>query len=148
MLAVGLIEGFIRTPIYNTIWIMVIAFVIKFLPYGLRNVSGSMLQIHRELEEASLSSGAGLLTTLRRVVLPLALPGIISGWSLLFIVFMRQFTLPAMLSSPGSQVATIVLFQEWEAGQVGHVAAVGCAIMALCVPFIIIARRLAGLRSI
>ncbi len=148
VLAVGLIEGFIRTPIYNTIWIMVIAFVIKFLPYGLRNVSGSMLQIHRELEEASLASGAGILVTLRRVVLPLALPGIISGWSLLFIVFMRQFTLPAMLSSPGSQVATIVLFQEWEAGQVGHVAAVGCAIMALCVPFLVIARRLAGLRSI
>lgn len=110
------------------------------------NVSGNMLQIHRELEEASLASGAHLMTTLRRVVLPLALPGIISGWSLLFIVFMRQFTLPAMLSSPGSQVATIVLFQEWEAGQIGHVAAVGCAIMAVCVPFLVVARRLVGLR--
>lgn len=147
VLAVGLIGGLIHTPIYNTIWIMVIAFIIKFLPYGLRNVSGNLLQIHRELEEASFSSGASLMVTLRRVVLPLALPGIISGWSLLFIVFMRQFTLPVMLSSPGSQVATIVLFQEWEAGQVGHVAAVGCTIMAVCVPFLIVARRLVGLRA-
>lgn len=137
----------IRTPLYNTIWIMLLAFSIKFLPYGLRNLSNSMLQIHRELEEASFVSGAGLLGTLRRVVLPLTMPGVVAGWSLLFIVFMRQFSLPIMLSSPGSQVVTIMLFQEWDAGQMGHVAAFGIILVVASIPFVVLARYLARDRN-
>lgn len=147
VLAVGIIVTLISTPLYNTIWIMLLAFSIKFLPYGLRNLSNSMLQIHHELEEASFVSGAGLLRTMRRVVLPLALPGVVAAWSLLFIVFVRQFSLPIMLSSPGSQVVTIMLFQEWDAGQMGHVAAYGVLLVFASLPFIMIARYLARDRS-
>lgn len=143
VLAVGIISAFIKTPLYNTIWIMMLAFTIKFLPYGLRNLSNNMLQVHRELEEASTASGAGLMTTLRRVILPLTIPGIVAAWSLLFIVFMRQFSLPIMLASPGSQVVTIMLFQEFEAGQMGHVAAFGMILIGSCIPFVVLARYLA-----
>ncbi|HYG85425.1 MAG TPA: iron ABC transporter permease [Azospirillum sp.] len=149
VLAVGIISVLIQTPLYNTIWIMLLAFFIKFLPYGLRNLSNNMLQIHHELEEASYVSGAGLMRTLWKVILPLTIPGIVAAWSLLFIVFMRQFSLPIMLSSPGSQVLTILLFQEWDAGQMGHVAALGTVLMLCCIPFVVIARYLArGAQSI
>ncbi|MBI2525740.1 MAG: iron ABC transporter permease [Candidatus Rokubacteria bacterium] len=142
VLAVGIIGALITTPLYNTIWIMLLAFSIKFLPYGLRNLSNNMLQIHPELEEASYAAGAGLMRTLWRVVLPLTVPGIVAAWSLLLIVFMRQFSLPIMLSSPGSQVVTIMLFQEFEAGQMGHVAAFGMLLVGSCIPFIVVARYL------
>lgn len=142
VLAIGIVSSLIRTPIYNTIWIMLLAYGIKFLPYGLRNVSNNMLQIHRELEEASFIAGGGLLQTMYRIVLPLTRPGLVAAWSLLFIVFMRQFSLPIMLASPGSQVATIMIFQEWDAGNVGHVAAYGIVLAASCVPFLIVARYL------
>ncbi len=97
VLAVGIIGALIHTPLYNTLWIMLLAFALKFLPYGLRSISNSMLQVHRELEEASFASGAGLFTTLHRVMLPLTAPGLIAAWSLLFIVFGRQFSLPIMM---------------------------------------------------
>jgi iron(III) transport system permease protein len=142
VLAVGLISLLIATPVYDTIWIMLIAFAIKFLPYGLRNISNAMLQIDRELEEASLTSGAGLFTTLRRIVLPLVTPGLIAAWSLLFIVYGRQFSLPLMLSSTGSEVITITLFQEWDAGKMGHVAAYGIFLVGCSLPFLILARWL------
>ncbi len=142
VLAVGIIAALIQTPLYNTIWILLLAFAVKFLPYGLRNVSNAMLQIHREMEEASFAAGAGLFTTLRRVMLPLCAPGLLAAWSLLFIVFGRQFSLPIMLSSTDSSVLTIQLFQEFDGGQMGHVAAYGILLIGCSLPFLILARWL------
>jgi iron(III) transport system permease protein len=143
VLAVGLITALIRTPLYDTIWIMLVAFAVKFLPYGLRNIAGSMMQVHRELEEASFASGAGLFATMRRIMLPLVAPGMLAAWSLLFIVFGRQFSLPIMLSSSGSQVLTIALFQEFDGGQMGHVAAYGILLIVCSLPFLVLARWVA-----
>ena len=61
--------------VYGTIWIMLIAYVTRFLPYGMRYNSTSMLQIHKELEESAAMSGASWGTTFRRIVLPLLKPG-------------------------------------------------------------------------
>jgi iron(III) transport system permease protein len=140
VLAIGVISTFINTPIYNTIWIMVLAFSIKFMPYSMRNINNSIMQVHRELEEASYVAGGTMLETIWKVMLPLVIPGLVAAWSLLFIVFVRQFSLPVMLSSPGSQVTTIMLFQEWDAGKMGHVAAYGVLMVLVSFPFIIAAR--------
>jgi len=148
VLAIGIISTYISTPIYNTVWIMLIAFGIKFLPYGIRNINNNLIQIHTELEEASRVSGAGVMYTIFRIVLPLLVPGIVAAWSLLFIVFVRQFSLPIMLSSPGSQVMTIMLFQEWDAGNMGHVASYGVLMVIACLPFMIIARVLSWKKGV
>jgi iron(III) transport system permease protein len=142
VLAIGIISTFIDSPLYNTIWIMLLAFCIKFMPYSIRNINSSIMQVHREMEEASHVSGGTMLTTIRRIVLPLVIPGLIAAWSLLFIVFVRQFSLPIMLSSPGSQVLTIMLFQEWDAGKMGHVAAYGILMVSASLPFMVAARLL------
>jgi iron(III) transport system permease protein len=140
VLAIGVISTFINTPIYNTIWIMVLAFSIKFMPYSIRNINNNIMQVHRELEEASYVGGGTMLGTIRRIVLPLVIPGLVAAWSLLFIVFVRQFSLPVMLSSPGSQVMTVMLFQEWDAGKMGHVAAYGIVMVLASFPFMVAAR--------
>lgn len=143
VLAVGVMTALITTPLYNTLWILLLAYTLKFLPYGLRNLSNSMLQLHPELEEASAISGAALFTTLRRVVLPLVAPGIFAAWSLLFIVFGRQFSLPVMLSASGTEVLTIMMFQEFDGGQIGHTAAFGILLIGASLPFLAAVRLMA-----
>src|SRR5262249_30645495 len=142
VLAIGVLVTFIWTPLYDTLWILILAFAIKFLPYGLRTIGNNMLQVHKELEEASLVSGGRLFYTLRRVILPLTKPGLIAAWSLLMILFMRQFSLPMMLSSPRSNVITSALFQEFDTGGFGHVAAFGILVIGLCVPCLVVAQWL------
>ena len=66
--------------IYGTIWIMFIAYITRFMPYGLRYNTTSMLQIHKELEESAAMSGASWATTFRRIILPLLKPGLVAGW--------------------------------------------------------------------
>ena len=61
-------------------WIMFIAYVTRFMPYGLRYNTTSMLQIHKELEESAAMSGASWGTTFRRIILPLLKPGLMAGW--------------------------------------------------------------------
>lgn len=149
VLAVGVITALISTPLYNTLWILLLAYGLKFLPYGLRNASNSLLQVHAELEEASFLSGASLITTMRRVLLPLCAPGLFGAWSLLFIVFGRQFSLPVMLSASGTEVITIMMFQEFDAGEMGHVAAFGVLLVAFSLPCLIFAAWLSrGLRAL
>ena len=148
VLAIGVISTFIDSPIYNTIWIMLLAFSIKFMPYSIRNINNNLMQVHRELEEASYIAGATMLMTIYRIVLPLIIPGLVAAWSLLFIVFVRQFSLPVMLSSPGSQVMTIMLFQEWDAGKMGHVAAYGVLMVGASLPFMVAARIMSRQKSV
>lgn len=149
VLAVGIITALIGTPFYNTLWILLLAYGLKFLPYSLRNVSNSLLQVHPELEEASYISGASLHTTMRRVLLPLCAPGLFSAWSLLFIVFGRQFSLPVMLSASGTEVLTIMLFQEFDAGEMGHVAAFGVLLVGFSLPCLAFAAWMSrGLRAL
>ncbi len=66
---------YIDIGIYGTIWIMLVAYVTRFLPYGMRYVSTSMMQIHKELEESAAMSGASWSMNFRRIVLPLLKPG-------------------------------------------------------------------------
>lgn len=73
--------------VYGTMWIMFIAYVTRFMPYGLRYNTTSMLQIHKELEESAAMSGASWGTTFYRIVLPLLKPGLMAGWIYIVIVW-------------------------------------------------------------
>jgi iron(III) transport system permease protein len=82
-------------PIYGTLWILLIAYVIKYLPYGMRACSNSMNQIQKELEEASEISGASWLYTFTRVLLPLLLPGFVAGWIYVITHSFRELSRPS-----------------------------------------------------
>lgn len=69
-LAIGFVYLHVRLPIYATLWIILIAYMTRFLPYGMRYASASMRSISPELEESAYVSGAGWLTTVRRILLP------------------------------------------------------------------------------
>ena len=111
--------------VYGTIWIMFIAYITRFMPYGLRYNTTSMLQIHRELEESAQMSGASWGTTFRRIILPLLKPGLMAGWIYVMIVSIRELSSSILLYSPGTEVVSIVIWELWENGQYVELSALG-----------------------
>jgi iron(III) transport system permease protein len=115
----------IPIPIYGTLGILIWAFVINYLPYGMRYSSSGMLQIHRELEEAAAVAGASPMTRLRRVVAPLLAPSLLAGWLFIFLMSARALSLPILLSGPRSQLMAVAMFDLWQNGQGTELAALG-----------------------
>jgi iron(III) transport system permease protein len=142
-LAIGLLWAYVRlpVPIYATVWILLIAYVTRFLPYGLRSVTSTIVQIHRELEEASRAAGGGFVTTLRRIVFPLLRPGLIAGWILLATIFMREFSLSLFLYSPSSEPVGPLLYFMWLDGLTGPLAALGMLVSAVSAVLVLVASR-------
>ena len=120
VLGVAVMEVYLRVPlpIYGTLWIILIAYVIRFMPFGMRYVYAGVLQLHRELEEAASVAGAGYLTILRRIVAPLL-------WLFIFLIANKELAIAVLLASPGSQVAAVAVFDLWVNGQGGELAAFG-----------------------
>jgi iron(III) transport system permease protein len=142
-LAIGLLWGYVRLPIaiYATIWILMIAYITRFLPYGLRAMTSTMVQVHTELEEASRICGAGLLTTVRRILMPLLRPGFMAGWAILVTIFMREFSLSLFLYTPRSEPLGPLLYHFWIDAQQGRMAALGVVISLVSVALVAAARR-------
>jgi iron(III) transport system permease protein len=124
-LAIMILYLYLPIGVYGTIWILLIAYVTRFLPYGLRYNTTSMLQIHRELEESAAMSGASWVTTFRRIVLPLLKPGLVAGWIYIVIVSIRELSSSILLYSPGTEVISILIWELWENGQYVELSALG-----------------------
>lgn len=124
-LSIMILYLYLPIGVYGTIWIMLIAYVTRFLPYGLRYNTTSMLQIHKELEESAAMSGASWATTFRRIILPLLKPGLVAGWIYIMIVSIRELSSSILLYSPGNEVLSILIFELWENGQYVELSALG-----------------------
>lgn len=109
--------------LYGTIWILALAFVARFTPDTVKALSTSLLQIHRELEEAAWICGRGLLATIRTIVLPLARPGVIAAMTLLFILAIRELGSSLFLYTSKTMVMAVLLLDYYEGGNVGITAA-------------------------
>ena len=146
-LAIGLLWAYVSIPlpIYGTVWILLIAYLTRFLPYGLRAVTSTIVQIHRELEEASRAAGGGFFTTLRRILFPLLRPGLIAGWILLATIFMREFSLSLFLYTPSSEPVGPLLYFLWLDGLTGPLAALGMLVSAVSAVLVVVASRYARL---
>lgn len=119
-------------PIYGTIWIMVFAFLIRFMPYGVRFCYAGIISVHHELEESARTSGARTLTMLWRIVLPLTLPAVAAIWIYVFLLSIRDLSLPVMLAGPQNQLIAIVILELWENGEVPELGAMS-VLLALTV---------------
>jgi iron(III) transport system permease protein len=124
-LSIMILYLYVPIGVYGTIWIMLIAYVTRFLPYGLRYNTTSMLQIHKELEESAAMSGASWATTFRRIILPLLKPGLVAGWIYIMIVSIRELSSSILLYSPGNEVLSILIWELWENGQYVELSALG-----------------------
>jgi iron(III) transport system permease protein len=127
VLGVAVLFVYLRLPIpiYGTLWILFIAYFTRYMPYGMRTASISMVQIARELEETAEASGASWWQTFRRVLLPLLVPGLVAGWIYIVIVSLRELSSSILLYSPGDEVLAIAIFQQYENGRFPELAALG-----------------------
>jgi iron(III) transport system permease protein len=145
----GVMLLYLSLPIglYGTVAILVIAYSYRFATTT-RLARAGFLQIHKELEEASATSGARWLATQRRVMVPLMLPALAAGFILLFIVGVREFTIPLVLYSQDNVVLSVLLWQLFQAGQPAPSAALASIIIAVVLPVIFVARRTFARRAL
>jgi len=116
----------IPVGVYNTIWILLIAYVTLYLPYGMRFASSGITQIHRELEEVAEVSGARIGQIFLRVLFPLILPFLLAAWIYVFVLSVRELGASVFLVGPGTSVLGTVSLTMWEeGGSYGAVAALG-----------------------
>jgi iron(III) transport system permease protein len=139
-LAIMICYLYLPFGVYGTLWIMLIAYVTRFLPYGMRYSATSMLQIHKELEESAAMSGASWGMTFRRIVLPLLKPGLLAGWIYIVIVSIRELSSSILLYSPGSEVVSIVIWELWQNGQYVELSALGVMLIVVLFIFVMFAQ--------
>ncbi len=144
VLAMGILIAYIRTPLYSTLWILLVGYITRYMPYGQRMVSSVLLSLSPELDQSSRTSGASWVTTLRRITLPLLKPGIVAGWLLLFVIFLREFPISVLLYKGGLEVLSVAVWYFVEHENAVRTAAVAMVQMALVLGAIVLFRRLAG----
>ncbi len=138
VLSLAMLQVFISAPIplYNTIWLILLAFIIHYLPYGLRYGHAGLISIHNELEEAADVSGAGRLRVFRTIVMPLLVPTLIAGGLFVFMASVRQLSVVIFLSGPNLNVVSSWIWYIWNNGAITNAAA---ASMVIIVPVLILA---------
>jgi iron(III) transport system permease protein len=144
VLGVSLLFVYLRhpLPIYGTIWILFIAYFTRYMPYGMRYASTSMYQISSELEECAETSGASWWQAFRRVLLPLLMPGLVAGWIYIITVSVRELSSSILLYSPGNEVFSIVIWEQWNNGQYTELASLGIVMVVALVLLVTVAHKL------
>jgi iron(III) transport system permease protein len=129
---------FVPIPVYGTLWILLIAFVTRYIPYGIRYTHSGLLQLHKELEEAAYTAGASWSNCMRRIILPLMTPSFLGGWVFIFLLSAKELSMSVLLVSPQTPVVSVAIFELWENAQVGELAAFGVIWTAILVSVAVI----------
>ncbi len=117
VVAIAIILAFIKTPIFNTIWILLLAYFVRYLSYGVRTVVGSLMQIDPSLEEAARMCGATWIQTMKDIVLPLLKHGLIAAWILIFMPTLGELTVSIILYPPDNPTIGVATYNLMEEGQ-------------------------------
>lgn len=144
VIAMGVLLAYIQTPIYGTLWILMVAYITHFLPVGIKGSSAGLLSLHPELEESARTCGAGWLRTMVMVVLPLLRPAAVATWLLLFLIFIRELNASILLFTQGNEVMSVALYILLDDAPPGRVAAYAMVQTGMILALVALIRRLAG----
>ena len=148
VLAMGIFLAYLRTPLYGTLWIMGLAYITLFLPIGMRNTNAIFLAISPELEESSRTCGASWFSTLKNISIPLMKSGLVGGWLILFLIFVKEVNSSILLFSHGNEVMSIVLFQLLEDYDSAVIAAYALMLTMILLLAVWAVRRVIGLEKV
>jgi iron(III) transport system permease protein len=126
VIALGVIltwSGKFGINIYNTVWIILVAYIARYMAFSLKANSAALEQIHDSLTEAARACGATMGQTLKDIVLPLARPGMISAFFLIFLPALRELTVSVMLYSPATRTLGVAIYTLNEDGETVYSAA-------------------------
>ena len=146
VVAVALIQFWLAMPIalYGTLTILLLAYVGRYLPLGVRAANASLRQVDPSLEESAQILGASWTTTLREVTLPLIRPGLFAGWLLVFVPVIQELSASILLFSSSSITLAVAVYNLYETGYIEPVAALAMVNMAIIGVAIWLAYRVGG----
>lgn len=129
-------------PIYGTISLIVIAHIIAFMSFATRTLNGAIIQIHKDLEDAGRTSGASIVTVLRKVTAPLLRPALFSAWFWVMLLSFREVTMAVMLSSADSMVLPAQIWILWNRALPHDAAAAAVMLAGIALILMLMTRRL------
>ena len=125
--------AFFGISLYNTIWIILVAYIARYLSYVLKSSSAALQQVHPSLEEAARSCGASHYDALKDVTLPLIKPAMLSGFFLVFLPCMRELTTSILLYGPKTRTLGVAIYQLRTNGQINQAAALSVMTIILII---------------
>ncbi len=143
VMGLAMLVTLIQTPLWGTVWIIVIGHTVGFLPFGVRLLSAAMLQIGKELEEAGTTSGASPIKVFQVVMLPLVIPALLNGWLWVFAHSIRDFTYPLLFSTPDNAVIATQIWELWTSPDIPRAAALSVMLVVFLSIVVLIVRKLA-----
>lgn len=130
----------------DTIWVLIVAFIIRFIPLAFGTLSASLMQIGRELDNSARVVGADWWRTTRSIVLPLMKPAMLSSYTLLFVYFLKEYSSVVFLFTPGNEVLGASMLVAWQNGNTGLVAVFSSIQVLIAIVVVYAARLLLGVR--
>lgn len=148
VMAVALLQFWLTMPIalYGTFAILLLAYVGRYVPLGVRAANSSLRQVDPSLEEAAQILGASWGHTMREITLPLIRPGLFAGWLLVFVPVIQELSASILLFSSKSITLAVAVYNLYETGYTEPVAALAIVNMIIIAVAISIARKLGGSR--
>jgi iron(III) transport system permease protein len=133
VMAVGILLAFLRfpIPIYGTLWILLVAYVARFIPLATRSANAVFRQIDPSLEEASRITGASWSASVRRILFPLSRPGLLVAFLLVFIASFGELSATILLYTGGTETIAIALYRLNDLGQLEVVSALAVFTIAV-----------------
>jgi iron(III) transport system permease protein len=133
ILGLGFLILAVRTPLYSTLAIILIAYVAHFFPLATRTVAATLMTINPELEQSARASGAGWLQAMRFVLVPLVMPAIVAAWLMLFVIFIRELGATILLYAQGTETISValVILSERSSSYVAALAVIQLALLLM-----------------
>jgi iron(III) transport system permease protein len=125
-------------PLYGSVWLIAIVYVVGRLAFATRSFNSALLQVHRELEEAAFVSGLSMVRTAWRVLVPLLRPTLLSVWLWTAVLVYRELTVAVFLVGQESITLPAAIWSFWAAGGRNQAAAVTLVMTALLVPLVVV----------
>jgi len=141
LLSLYIINDYI--PIYGTITLLIVVYVICWIPFGTRALNSSMIQIHKELEEAAYTSGLTMIKAVRKIMLPLLRPTMLSVWIWTGLLVYREMTIAVFLISQDNVTLPAIVWGRWTMGSPNVAAAITVLMMLALLPLLVVGWRFA-----
>ncbi|HZA55595.1 MAG TPA: iron ABC transporter permease [Candidatus Udaeobacter sp.] len=140
VLSVGLVIVFLGTPLYNSLWALGLGLFVAYFPYAFRNASGSIVNIHKELDEAAWVHGAKWRHVFFKITLPILKPSVGGALFYIFIEAVRNVDVAVLLTSPGKEYGPVTLFEYFRVGQWAEAAAGGVIYLIILIIAVSVAK--------
>ncbi|QIQ20798.1 ABC transporter permease [Zophobihabitans entericus] len=149
VIALGVIlawSGKFGINLYNTVWIILVAYIARYMAFSLKANSAALEQVHDSLVEAARASGASMWQSLKDIVIPLVRPGMVAAFFLIFLPALRELTVSVMLYGPSTRTIGVAIYTLNEDGETVYSAALAGIALIIIVFGQTVIKRYAGKR--